>query len=136
MVDELKGYETIRREVNVEKGSRLDLVLEKGEDRCFVEIKNCTLVEYGIACFPDAVTSRGQKHLRELSRLADKGHRCAMFYLIQRMDTQIFRPADHIDPVYGRELRRAVDHGVEIIVCDVRIDVEDIRLNRRLKFEI
>jgi len=137
VVEELGGYDTIRREVKTGNNSRLDLVLEKGDnDRCFVEIKNCTLVEDGIACFPDAVTLRGQKHLVELQRLIASGNRCVMFYLIQRMDAETFKPADHIDPEYGRKLRRAAEHGVEIVVYDVHIDLEAIRLNEKIPYQL
>ncbi len=130
-IDGLKGYESVRREVPVGEHTRLDLMLTgTDESKCYVEIKNCTLVEDGIARFPDAVTSRGLNHLVELQRLVSIGHRSVMFYLIQRMDARIFRPADHIDPAYGKELRRAVANGVEIIVYDVDIDLKGIRLRR------
>jgi sugar fermentation stimulation protein A len=59
-----------------------------------------------------------------------------MFYLIQRMDAGIFQPADHIDPEYGRELRRAAEQGIEILVYDVRIDLETITLNRKIPYKL
>ncbi len=137
MVKELGGYDSVRREPGVGTNSRLDLLLKKGDkDECYVEIKNCTLVKDGIACFPDAVTSRGLKHLVELQNLVSSGHRCVMFYLIQRTDAKIFKPADHIDPAYGDELRRAVSHGVEIMVYDVRIDLERICLNNKIPYDL
>jgi sugar fermentation stimulation protein A len=97
-----------------------------------VEIKNCTLVKDGMAFFPDAVTARGLKHLVELRTLVSQGFRCVMFYVIQRMDAKMFRPADHIDPEYGKELRQAVEHGVEVMVYDTRIDLNTITLNRKI----
>jgi sugar fermentation stimulation protein A len=134
-VKELMGYERVVREVAVGKGSRLDLRLEKnGTPPCYVEVKNCTLVEYGVASFPDAVTSRGLKHLRELQKLHGQGCRCAMFFLIQRMDVKRFKPADHIDPDYGKGLRKAAKKGVEIIVYDTKIDLKGIRLNRQIPY--
>jgi len=133
LVDELKGYERVIPEVKVGNGSRLDLLLEKTVGKkCFVEVKNCTLVEEGVACFPDAVTARGRKHLLELRRLVAEGNRCAMFFLVQRMDAEEFRPADHIYPLYGVELRRARMSGVEILAYDVTIDLSRIVLNERL----
>jgi sugar fermentation stimulation protein A len=99
-----------------------------------VEVKNCTLVENGAAYFPDAVTSRGLKHLRELQELRRQGCRCVMFYLIQRMDAKRFEPADHIDPDYGKGLRKAEKNGVEIIVYDTSMDLNGIRLNRRIPY--
>jgi len=106
-------------------GSRLDLLLTKGKnEKCFVEIKNCTLVKDGIAYFPDAVTARGRKHLVELQKLISKGNRCGMFFLVQRMDAKAFTTADHIDPEYGKEFRKAKNSGVEVIVYDVVMDLK------------
>jgi sugar fermentation stimulation protein A len=136
-VESLNDYSQIRREVKAGDNSRIDLLLTKGDsDRCYVEIKNCTLVEDSIAYFPDAVTSRGLKHLGELQKLVSSGSRCVMFYLIQRTDAELFKPADQIDPEYGRELRRAVRRGVEILVYDVCIDLEAIRLNRKMPYKL
>jgi len=133
LIAELAGYETVEREVKAGSNSRIDLRLSNGEtDRCYVEIKNCTLVENGVARFPDAVTTRGLKHLNELERLVDSGCRCVMFYFIQRMDARLFEPADQIDPDYGQELRRAVKRGVEILIYDVAMDLTGIKLNRRI----
>ena len=133
LIPELEGYDSISREVKTSGNTRLDILLRKGKkNRCYVEIKNCTLVEDGVASFPDAVTSRGLKHLLELESLASEGFRCVIFYVIQRMDASTFRPADHIDPAYGRELRRALKHGVEILVYDTQIDLDAIRLNRKI----
>ena len=136
-VTELTGYEDVTREVTTGKGSRIDLRLDgKGKEPCYVEVKNCTLVENGVASFPDAVTSRGLKHLRELQKLHGQGCRCAMFFLIQRMDARRFKPADHIDPAYGTGLRAAVAAGVEVLVYDSNIDLNGIRLNRRIPWNL
>ena len=133
LIPELGGYNAAVREVSIESGSRIDLLLCNGQkDRCYVEIKNCTLVEDGTALFPDAVTARGLKHLKELETLVKAGCRCVMFYFIQRMDARIFRPADGIDADYGRGLRRAVDRGIEMLAYDVSIDLSGIRLNRKI----
>lgn len=137
LVKELAGYEKVESEVKAGENSRIDLMLSNGEnDRCYVEIKNCTLVENGTAYFPDAVTSRGLKHLNELRNLVARGFRCAMFYLIQRADADLFKPADHIDPAYGDGLRLAVKNGVEVLVYDVDIDLKGIALNRAIAFEV
>jgi sugar fermentation stimulation protein A len=137
LVDELKGYERVTREVKVGNHSRIDLMLANDDrDRCYVEIKNCTLVSEGEAFFPDAVTSRGLKHILELRSLVAKGYRSVMFYFIQRMDAGIFKSADHIDPDYGRELRQAVKKGVEVLAYDVSIDLSGIRLNRKIPYEL
>ncbi|MEN8244093.1 MAG: DNA/RNA nuclease SfsA [Thermodesulfobacteriota bacterium] len=134
-VKALKGYDRVRAEVKTSDGSRLDLMLEKdGKSDCFVEIKNCTLVEGCVARFPDAVTARGRKHLVELQRLVSEGNRGVMFFLIQRMDADSFSPADDIDPVYGQELRKAHQNGVDILVYDVSIDLTNIQLSRQIPF--
>jgi sugar fermentation stimulation protein A len=136
-VEELRGYANARREVKVGNHSRIDLLLSNGDrDRCYVEVKNCTLVENGVALFPDAVTGRGLKHLAELEALVAAGHRCVMFYLIQRMDAIVFRPADAIDPDYGKMLRKVAQSGVEIVAYDVLIDLSSISLHRKIPFEI
>jgi sugar fermentation stimulation protein A len=135
-IGELSSSDHIRSEVRYGKNSRIDLLLEGAKGRCFVEIKNCTLVQDDIAYFPDAVTSRGLKHLKELQNQVRLGDRSVMFYLIQRMDAKLFRPADHIDPAYGKELRKAIRNGVEILVYDVTLDLEGIRLNGSLPYEI
>lgn len=136
LIPEICGYDTFQREVKVGHGSRIDLMLTKGDNhRCYIEIKNCTLVEREVALFPDAATSRGLKHIHALQQLALAGYRCVMFYLIQRMDGKVFRPADHIDPDYGKALRRAVKKGIEVLAYDSIIDLAGIRLNHRIPFD-
>jgi len=135
-IQTLSGYQKIRTEVGYGHNSRIDLLLEDGKEQCFVEVKNCTLVQDGIAYFPDAVTSRGLKHLVELQKQVREKKRGVMFYVVQRMDADGFGPAHHIDPAYGRELKRAVNNGVEIIVYDVLIDLMGISLNRPMPYEI
>ena len=130
---ELQGYAGIRREVRVSPRSRLDLLLEGGSDRCWVEVKSVTLRTGGLAAFPDAVTERGRKHLRELVRLARRGHRAALVFVVQRGDCAAFRPAYEIDPEYGRGLRRARDAGVEILPYQARVTPREITLTRRLE---
>ncbi len=107
-----------------------------GRRNCYVEIKNCTLVEKGMALFPDAVTQRGQKHLDELRHLVATGHRGVMFYLIQRMDARRFAPAAGIDPAYAQKFFQAREQGVEIITRDVVIDLNQIRIHRSLPVQL
>ena len=127
---ELTGYDRLQREVRVDAHTRLDLKLSgQGRRDCYVEIKNCTLVENGCAMFPDAPTVRGQKHLTVLDRLKKDGARSVVFFLVQRTDACEFAPADAIDPEYGRLLRQAAEAGVEVLAYDVRIDVSRITLN-------
>ncbi len=136
-VRSLSGYHFLRSEVKCSENSRLDLLLEaSGGELCFVEIKSCTLVEDGVAYFPDAVTTRGRRHLIELQRQVTLGHRAVIFFLIQRADARVFRPADHIDPAYGAELRCAAQTRVEIQVYDVRLTPQEIELNSEIPWEL
>jgi sugar fermentation stimulation protein A len=136
-IEGLEGYCEIKSEIRTSRDARLDLMLSgKGLQECFVEIKNCTLVEDHVAMFPDAVTLRGQRHLRELASLAASGKRAVLFILVQRMDARCFRPADKIDPVYGRLLREAKATGVEIIVYDASVRPFMVELRAPLKVEL
>ncbi len=132
----LSHYEEIKREVWVNKHSRLDACLLKGGEKCFIEIKNVSLAEKNIAYFPDAVTMRGTKHLHELMKLKKKGHRACMIFLVQRKDVSIFMTADHIDPVYGKTLRKAVKHGVEIFVYAAKVSPRGIALWKPLAVQL
>ncbi|MBU1345179.1 MAG: DNA/RNA nuclease SfsA [Proteobacteria bacterium] len=137
LIKELSGYEHVRAEVKTSSHTRLDLLLENGaKKKCYVEIKNCTLVEEGTAMFPDAVTIRGQKHLDELEALVSAGHRGVIFFLIQRMDATVFKPADLIDRVYGEKLRKAVKNGVEVVARDTLITTEGIRIGKKVPIDL
>jgi len=131
-VVELQGYATIRPEVPYGERSRIDLLLEGSAGRCFVEVKNVTLEESGRALFPDAVTTRGQKHLRELMRVVREGDRGVIFFTVQRGDANSVSPADMIDPEYGRLLRLALENGVEALAYRATVTPEEIRLTERL----
>jgi sugar fermentation stimulation protein A len=133
---ELQGYETIRPEVAYGEHSRIDLLLESSGKRCFVEVKNVTLVENGLALFPDAVTTRGQKHLNELMRVVREGDRGIIFFTVQRGDGTTVSPADAIDPEYGRLLRLAMKNGVEALAYRARITPQEILLTERLPIVI
>ena len=133
-ISELRGYRNIRSEVPYgRENSRIDLLLEEGPGgSCYVEIKNVTLVEDNIGLFPDAVSSRGTKHLRELGEMARLGHRAVIFYCVQRCDAREVRPADTIDPEYGDALRTAIAGGVEAIAYRASVSPETIKLERSL----
>jgi sugar fermentation stimulation protein A len=135
-VAELQGYETIRPEVAYGEHSRIDLLLESAGKRCFVEVKNVTLVENNRALFPDAVTTRGQKHLTELMRVVREGDRGIIFFTVQRGDGTTVSPADSIDPEYGRLLRLAMESGVEALAYRAQITPLQILLTERLPIVI
>ena len=128
VVRELQGYERLRPEVPTRPGSRLDFLLEGDGEQCYVEVKNVTLVVDRAAAFPDAVSERGTKHLKELMRLRRRGHRAVLLFVIQRRDGATCRPADEIDPEYGRWLRRAVKAGVEVYPYAARVTTRAISL--------
>jgi len=134
-IPELAGHGPPRREVRVGR-SRIDLVLGREAPLCYVEIKNVTLVEGGVARFPDAVTERGRRHLEELARLVQRGHRAVTFFLVQRADGQRLRPADDIDPRYGRALRRAVRRGVDVLAYRAAVSPRGVALADRIPLEL
>ena len=134
-IPELAGYASLRREVAFgEERSRVDLLLEDPKrEPCYVEVKNVTAaVAKGVALFPDAVSDRGAKHLRELMRLKAAGLRPVQLYCVQRGDVREVRPADAIDPEYGRTLRRALETGVEVMAYRAKVTPREIRLEERI----
>lgn len=133
---ELQGYGSVRREVQYGEGSRIDLLLERGGERCWVEVKNVTLVQDGVALFPDAVTARGRKHLHELQAMVAAGDRAAMLYVVQRADARSFAPAAAIDPAYAVALRSAAAAGVELLAYRAEVSTEGVRLGTRLAVEM
>lgn len=135
VIAELGGYAALRREVPFgEERSRIDLVLESpSRPACFVEVKNVTAaVEAGVALFPDAVSARGTKHLRELVRLKAQGLRPVLVFCVQRGDVREVRPADAIDPLYGATLREAVAAGVEVMAWRAKVTARAIALETRI----
>src|SRR3989304_3477121 len=130
---ELQGYAGIRREVRVSPRSRLDLLLEGGRGRAWGEGKNVTFRVGRLAAFPDAVTERGTRHLRELIRLVRAGQRAALVFVVQRGDCAAFRPAYEIDPEYSRWFHRALDAGVDVLPYQARVTPRGIPLARRLE---
>jgi sugar fermentation stimulation protein A len=131
-VRELHGYQTITGEVPYGTGSRIDLLLSGAAGKCYVEVKNVTLVEDGAAMFPDAVTARGRKHLGELMEVVRQGHRAVNFFVVQRGDGDRVRPADAIDPQYGAALREAARSGVELLAYRATVSAHEILLAERL----
>lgn len=132
VVKELQGYPLIRPEVPYGKNSRIDLLLRGPNGFCYVEVKNVTLKVGDDALFPDAVTTRGQKHLRELMEVVRNGSRGVIFFAVQRGDCLSVRPADLIDPEYGRLLREAVRNGVEAVAYQALVTPKEILLVRPL----
>jgi len=135
IIPEPAGYTKVMREV-VFGDSRFDVFAENETEKCFVEVKNVTLKEGKYALFPDAVTTRGQKHLKTLMEVKASGIRSVMLYIVQRTDVEIFAPAIEIDPEYAKTLKLAVDNGVEVIVMQAKVTPERIILTKKLPVEI
>lgn len=117
--------------------SRIDFMLEGANEKVLLEVKNVTLCcQPGVACFPDAVTKRGQKHLRDLMLAKEQGWRAVIFFLVQRGDAQTFSPADEIDAEYGRLLREAVSCGVEALAYRTLVSSESSRVDQQIPLRL
>ncbi|AIL59989.1 DNA/RNA nuclease SfsA [Pseudomonas alkylphenolica] len=135
IISELAGFTGLRREVAYgEERSRVDFRLEFADGPAYVEVKSVTLGFEGsaIAAFPDAVTQRGAKHLRELAALARQGVRAVQLYCVNLSAIEAVRPAEEIDAAYAQALRAAVADGVEVLAYGTRVDGEQIYIDRAL----
>ena len=133
-IPELAGYATVRREVAYGTNSRVDFLLS-APDRpdAYVEVKNVHLSRRkGRAEFPDSVTARGAKHLAELAKVAERGERAVMLYLVQRGDAEAMSLARDIDPAYAKAFDRALASGVEAIAYACRVTEIEIEVERTL----
>lgn len=131
VIGELAGFTALKREVayGVEN-SRVDFRLDFAGGPAFVEVKSVTLGfgDTAVAAFPDAVTTRGARHLRELAALARNGVRAVQLYCVNLSGVEAVRPASEIDPLYGEALRDAKEAGVELLAYGVELSPEEIRL--------
>lgn len=134
-IPELSGYIHVKREVKY-GDSRFDVYAENETEKCFIEVKNVSMKVGKYARFPDAVTTRGQKHLKTLMQVKAEGIRAVMLYIVQRSDVEIFAPAEEIDPDYAKTLRVAIKAGVEVIVMQAEVTPEKIELRKKLPFEL
>lgn len=136
VIPELIDYTSIRPEQKI-LDSRIDFLLLKHSTKTYVEVKNVTLKgENQIALFPDAVTTRGQKHLKDLIKIKQLGHRAVMLYLINRQDVTHFAPAREIDPVYADLLKKAHCLGVEVLPYQTKITTDSITIDKKLPFSL
>lgn len=139
-IKQLKGYDSVKQEVKYgDENSRIDLFLEaSNKPDCYVEIKTVTLLEQGeefragAGFFPDAVSTRGQKHLRELMSMVKQGYRAMLLFLVQHTGIKSVSPAAHIDPQYAKLLVQAAHSGVEIIAYNTHISPAEIYLSKEL----
>lgn len=130
-ISELQGFETLNREVKYgEENSKIDFhLINKNGFETFIEVKSVTLLEDNQGYFPDAVTLRGQKHLRELIAVAAKGHRAVLLFAVLHSGINDVKPAEHIDLKYTKLLREASQQGVEIIAYKVIFKKEQLKFN-------
>ncbi len=134
-IKELLNYKTLKREVKYGVNSKIDIFLQdENKVNCYVEIKNVHLSrEKGLAEFPDGITSRGTKHLKELAIVAKNGDRAVMLYLIQRNDCSYFKIAEDIDIEYGKAFIDALNAGVEVICIDTILNTSEINIGKKIK---
>ncbi|PSU64285.1 DNA/RNA nuclease SfsA [Photobacterium phosphoreum] len=137
-IPELSGYDNLRTEVKYgTENSRIDLLLESQQRQpCYIEVKSVTLLaNNGQGYFPDAVTTRGQKHLRELTQMAQQGSRAVLFFAVLHTGINNVNVAQHIDAEYAQLLQQAVSAGVEIICYRATINAIEIKLEDCIQFQ-
>ncbi|MBB1268254.1 DNA/RNA nuclease SfsA [Shewanella sp. SR44-3] len=134
IITELTGYDTLKREVKYgEENSRIDILLSSDtRPSCYIEVKSCTLLDEGsnsgTGYFPDSVTVRGQKHLRELIHMVEQGHRAVLLFVVQHSGITSVSPARHIDAAYSDLLTQALDAGVEVIAYQTHMSPQESQL--------
>lgn len=133
-IPELVGYSSLKSEVKYgEEGSRIDLMLQADDrPRCYIEVKSVTLAEKEYGYFPDAVTLRGQKHLRELMSVVAAGERAVLLFAVLHSAIEYFSPAHHIDAQYARLLAEAQHRGVEILAYKAELSADNMALRSPL----
>lgn len=127
-ISELKEYPNLKPEIKCGH-SRLDFLLTNEQSECYVEVKGVTLVEDGIALFPDAPTLRGTRHLQELIKLKSQGKRAIVLFICMRNDPAIFSPNWITDPIFSKQLETAANKGVEVLVYKVQAVIKDKKLS-------
>lgn len=130
VITELQGYGSLRREVKYgSENSRIDILLEDAnKPNCYIEVKSCTLLEQGQGYFPDAVTTRGQKHLRELMEMVQQGQRAVLLFVVQHSGINSVTAAAHIDSDYAQLLTEAHQAGVEVLAYSADLSPTQTRL--------
>ena len=135
-ITSLIKFKNIKREVKFSDNTRFDFFLSNDKEKCFLEVKNVTLLrEKKIAEFPDAITSRGTKHLNELCKAKKEGYQSYILYLIQRDDCDSFKIAEDIDKKYKDAFNKAIKSGVKILCYDCKLSNEEIKLNNQINYE-
>ena len=134
-IKSLIKFNNIKTEVKFSDQTRFDFLISNGEKKCFLEVKNVTLVrEKKIAEFPDSITSRGTKHLKELISAKKKGFESYILYLIQRENCGSFKIAKDIDKEYKTVFTEALKNGVKVLCYDCKLNNEEIKLNNKINY--
>lgn len=133
VIKELQGYTSLKPEQKYGQNSRIDIFLEKQNQKCYVEVKSVSLKIDDYLAFPDSITSRGTKHLNELCDMVKDGHRAVMLYVIQRTDDLPFRLACEIDKKYCEVFKEVTKQGVEVLLYQSSINYENIVINKPLE---
>ena len=135
-IKNLVKFDHIKTEVKFSDKTRFDFFISNNKKKCFLEVKNVTLVRSNkIAEFPDAITSRGTKHLKELINAKKKGYESYMLYLIQREDCKSFKIANDIDREYKTAFNEALKNGVKMLCYDCKLSDEEIKLNNQISYD-
>ena len=132
----LNRFINIKSEVKFSDNTRFDFLISNSREKCFLEVKNVTLSRRNeIAEFPDAITSRGAKHLRELINAKKNGYKCYLLYLIQREDCKSFKIANDIDEEYKIIFEKAINNGVKVLCYDCKLNNKEIIVNNEIRYE-
>jgi sugar fermentation stimulation protein A len=137
LIKELQKNVKIEPEKKFGLNTRFDFLIKSKKYKAFIEVKNVTLSRSKkIAEFPDAITSRGLKHINELLKASKKGFKIFLLYVIQREDCNFFKIAKDIDPEYSKALSKAVKKKLNVLCYDCKFSPKGIKLNRRIKYKI
>ena len=137
LIDEFKSITEIKPETKFGSNTRFDFLVLDKKIKTFIEVKNVTLSrENEIAEFPDAITTRGLKHINELMRAGKKNYKIFILFLIQRNDCKSFTIAKDIDPEYANALSKAIKNKLNVICYDCKFSSKGIKLNNKIKFKI
>ena len=134
-IEELSKHKFVKKEVSLNKSTRIDILMELRGKPCYIEVKNVTLNrKKSVAEFPDSITKRGTKHLKELSALAERGISAIMLYIVQRSDCKFFKIAHDIDSEYAENLIQAQKKGVKILCYNCSVSQYAISVNKKIDF--
>ena len=135
-IKSLIKYNNIKTEVKFSNKTRFDFLISNDKEKCFIEVKNVTLIrKKKTAEFPDAITARGTKHLKELIIAKEKGFKSYIFYLLQMEGCESFKIAKDIDVQYNLAFNEALKSGVKILCYDCKLSSKEIKLNNQINYE-